>query len=275
MQINQNRSLQIGMYVLCVQEKLEEYGLLPIFGIRVSKQNGGMVLAVPSDENLEFWDFERIGEMDLVTTEHTSREYMIRGEFPELAENFFVQGFSEIGQNSLPDHFQPGFLGAWRSESDPKLLLLSYESGYYDGGIREDKATFGSSLYVIACVNAGALMNSDSQNRTSASSSEVTEQSVHFAQLYLLWIDNGDNDMPVDPQIRSRYTELAMKHPSCSIEEEASSWMKIKVRSMSEDEIEKAIAYAIDLCKGRWTPDWMDAHEDNLRGYLRLKRNEG
>lgn len=100
-----------------------------------------------------------------------------------------------------------------------------------------------------------------------------TEQIRHVAHLYLLWIDNGDNDMPVDLQIRNRYTELASKHPACSIEEEAASWMKIFVTSMTEDEIASAIYFAIDQCKGRWTPDWMATHTDNLQDLLRIKRS--
>ncbi len=93
------------------------------------------------------------------------------------------------------------------------------------------------------------------------------------AHLYLLWIDNGDFDMPVDPEIRRHYTELARKHPACSIEEEAMQWMKMSLARLTEDEIRQAIANALSLT--RWPDGWQDAHRDNLNDLLAYKRTLG
>ena len=268
------RSL-VGMYILCQQEEPEDKKLQPVFGLRKSIDLQDQCLAVASVQNLEAWEFEQLGDRSVITENFVFTEQIIRGTLDEVSRIFFKQDFVAIDAEFLSDGFRIGLLGSWRSQSYTNVFLLAYELGSYDGGIAEDKLTFGSSLYIVAGMNIGAVVSTNSENHNNSSVAEVSQQVFHFGHLYLLWIDNGDHDMPVDSSIRSNYTELAMKHPACSIEEEASAWLKMLTLSMSEAEIEKAFQYAINLCKGKWTPDWLDAHEDNLQGYLRYKRNQG
>lgn len=272
---NHVQSSLVGMYILCQQEEPEDKNLQPVFGLRKSIDLQDQCLAVASVQNLEAWEFEQLGDRSVITENFVFTEQIIRGTLDEVSRIFFKQDFVAIDAEFLSDGFRIGLLGSWRSQSYTNVFLLAYELGSYDGGIAEDKLTFGSSLYIVAGMNIGAVVSTNSENHNNSSVAEVSQQVFHFGHLYLLWIDNGDHDMPVDPKIRSNYTELAMKHPACSIEEEASAWLKMLTLSMSEAEIEKAFQYAINLCKGKWTPDWLDAHEDNLQGYLRYKRNQG
>jgi hypothetical protein len=268
-------SSSIGMYILCQQEEPEDKNLQPVFGLRKSIDLPDQCLAVASVQNLEAWELEPLGDRTVVTTTFAFTEHIIRGSLDEVSRIFFTQDFVVIDAEFLNDGFRIGLLGCWRSQSYANVYLLAYDLGSYDGGITEDKSTFGSSLYIVAGMNVGAVASTGSENQNGSIVDEISQQIFHFGHLYLLWIDNGDHDMPVDSSIRSNYTELAMKHPACSIEEEASAWLKMLTLSMSEVEIEKAFKYAINLCKGKWTTDWMDAHEDNLQGYLRYKRSHG
>ena len=272
---NHVQSSLVGMYILCQQEEPEDKNLQPVFGLRKSIDLQDQCLAVASVQNLEAWEFEQLGDRSVITENFVFTEQIIRGTLDEVSRIFFKQDFVAIDAEFLSDGFRIGLLGSWRSRSYTNVFLLAYELGSYDGGIAEDKLTFGSSLYIVAGMNIGAVVSTNSENHNNSSVAEVSQQVFHFGHLYLLWIDNGDHDMPVDPKVRSNYTELAMKHPACSIEEEASAWLKMLTLSMSEVEIEKAFQYAINLCKGKWTPDWLDAHDDNLQGYLRYKRNQG
>ena len=66
----------------------------------------------------------------------------------------------------------------------------------------------------------------------------------NFAQRYLMWLDNGDNDMPVDRTIRRNLTKRAESIPSNSIEHEAWIDMGMLATGMSRFEIALAIRCA-------------------------------
>jgi hypothetical protein len=99
------------------------------------------------------------------------------------------------------------------------------------------------------------------------------DEVYRVTHLYLLWLDNGDFDMPVDPAIRSHYTDLARKHPACPIDEEAMAWLKMSLRSMTEDEIRQAIGNAVAM--RRWPAGWQEAHNENLNDLLAYRRTLG
>ena len=96
--------------------------------------------------------------------------------------------------------------------------------------------------------------------------------SSDLCELYLLWLDNGDHDMPVDPAVRKHYTELARKHPACPIDEEAFAWLKLEVMSMTEAEIRRAIERA--AAKMGNLPLFVVTHEENVRDFINY-RNRG
>jgi hypothetical protein len=93
----------------------------------------------------------------------------------------------------------------------------------------------------------------------------------HFAHLYLLWLDEGDMDMPVDSEIRKLYTDLAKSTPACSILEETTVWLDMHLGSLSDDQICLAMAKAV--AARHWSQEWLDAHRDNLR-YMLVRRGE-
>ena len=66
----------------------------------------------------------------------------------------------------------------------------------------------------------------------------------NFAQRYLLWLDNGDNDLPVDRTIRRNVTERANSTPRGSIDGEAWIDMGMLATGMSRFEIALAIRCA-------------------------------
>jgi hypothetical protein len=66
----------------------------------------------------------------------------------------------------------------------------------------------------------------------------------NFAQRYLLWLDNGDNDLPVDRTIRRNVTERANTTIRGSIEDEAWIDMGMLATGMSRFEIALAIRCA-------------------------------
>lgn len=62
----------------------------------------------------------------------------------------------------------------------------------------------------------------------------------NFAQRYLMWLDNGDNDMPVDRTIRRNLTKRANSIPRNSIEHEA--WIDMGTLAMGMSRFEIALA---------------------------------
>lgn len=88
-------------------------------------------------------------------------------------------------------------------------------------------------------------------------------------ELYLLWIDNGDGDMPVHPKVRDHYTELARMRPACSVDVEAMAWLKMELRRMSDDAIRRMVRTAAQRMGGG--PAWDAAHRDNIDDFIRYK----
>lgn len=66
---------------------------------------------------------------------------------------------------------------------------------------------------------------------------EAAERVWHLAQMYLMWYDNGDGDMPVDPEVRRWITELAGMNPRCPIDDEVEAWTPMWVSNMTRFEL--------------------------------------
>ena len=110
----------------------------------------------------------------------------------------------------------------------------------------------------------------DLDEDSGGSRSEIVRRAT---ELYLLFQDGGDMDMPVDPKVRERYTALARKHPACSIEEEAIAWLKMDLMQMSEIEIRQAVQDAVLRMPTRHR--FSSAHDDNINDFIAYKtRNE-
>lgn len=88
-------------------------------------------------------------------------------------------------------------------------------------------------------------------------------------ELYLLWIDNGDGDMPVHPKVRAHYTELARMRPVCPVDVEAMTWLKLELKGMSDDAIREMVRNAAERMAGG--PAWDQAHRDNIDDFIRFK----
>ena len=63
---------------------------------------------------------------------------------------------------------------------------------------------------------------------------DVAERVWTAVHLYLLWLDEGDGDMPVDAAVRSEYTARAGR---LSIEQEAEWWLHHYTNNLSRAEI--------------------------------------
>lgn len=156
----------IGIYILCCREEPDDKSLQPMLGVRASRDLPGQVMAVASEHDLESMGFERIGENLLVTTAAGFTEHIVQGPLEETARIFFTHDFLSIDAEFLGNGFLPGLLGAWKSQSEMNIYLLAYASGSYNGGVTEDKSTFGSALYIVAAMNLGLVVSNDSANRT-------------------------------------------------------------------------------------------------------------
>jgi len=81
---------------------------------------------------------------------------------------------------------------------------------------------------------------------TNGSLDEAIERVWIVAQMYLLFLDNGDHDFDVDDSVRRHYTELAHKRPACPIDEEVMAWMPMYLNSMTRFEISLALCCVTD-----------------------------
>lgn len=72
----------------------------------------------------------------------------------------------------------------------------------------------------------------------------VCQKVWKLAQWYMMWLDNGDNDMPVERSVRENVTRLANSTPRCTIEHEAWTGMQMMTTNMSRFEISLAIRCA-------------------------------
>jgi len=96
------------------------------------------------------------------------------------------------------------------------------------------------------------------------------DEKINLAtELYLLWIDNGDGDMPVHPKVRAHYTELARMRPACPVDVEAMTWLKLELKAMSDDAIRQMVRTAAARMAGG--PAWDQAHRDNIDDFIRFK----
>lgn len=274
--ISQSDTLKIGILLLAHRERAEDLVLQPVFGLRTALDlPSDVTLAVISEKNLEVWGLERVGDKSMITGEQVFTEQILRGNLRDFLAKIEVDEFQAVATSALHQTFQAGLIKVWQSKSVQEFFILGYELGSYSGGIVEDKSTFGSTMYIMAGVNLGAITAPTASRGSEPVKEDLSDYVVHFAHLYLLWIDNGDNDLPVNPQIRHRYSELAAKHPACSIQEEASQWMKMLLRYMEEEQIAAAIQFAVSISKVRWNDDWLSAHHDNLQDFLSAKRSMG
>ena len=59
--------------------------------------------------------------------------------------------------------------------------------------------------------------------------------------MYLMWYDNGDGDMPADPEVRKWITETAAMTPRCPIDDEVEAWTPGWVSQMTHFELGLAV----------------------------------
>jgi len=81
---------------------------------------------------------------------------------------------------------------------------------------------------------------------TSGNLDEAIERVWIVAQMYLLFLDNGDHDFDVNDRVRKHYTELANMRPKCPIDVEVMAWMPARLVSMTRFEISLALCCVAD-----------------------------
>jgi len=164
--------------------------------------------------------------------------------------------------------------GRTSSPEDPFFYICGVCQHGGDGTItRSLQGSAGrGTRYPSPAQSGGSTNNStDGPNKTSSHPSPGKPDGVSLVcELYLLWLDNGDHDMPVDPFVRKHYTELARMHPACPIDEEAMAWLGVEVKSMTESEIRRAIELAAAKM-GSNPMQFFETHEPNVRDIINYR----
>lgn len=141
----------------------------------------------------------------------------------------------------------------------------------------EDLIPFNLVNLAAALIDLSLELGEKAYNKLKMADSEspqvglvLPQEVTLLAELYLLWLDNGDNDMPVDARVRAHYTALAQMPPACTIEREAMAWIKIQLSSMTEAEIKLGVSVAAEKLGDNHL--WADTHSANLTDFLHYKK---